>query len=149
MQIELDPVLYSHGLRTLQIYHTQLRLEWNSLNFHKKNIIESPLCRCGDVETTKHYFLNCPHYHVPRNQLLNDYLHLPIKTLLKGDTHLILDENETIFNAVQTFIAHTGRLTYSENANGLSKQVVKYIPYRGISLSNPYRNHHLHSQLIW
>ena len=38
---------------------------------------------------------------------------------------------------------------YSENANGLSKLVVKYIPYRGISLSNPYRNHHLHSQLIW
>ena len=38
---------------------------------------------------------------------------------------------------------------YSENANGLTKLVVKYIPNRGISLSNPYRNHHLHSQLIF
>ena len=38
---------------------------------------------------------------------------------------------------------------YSENANCLTKFVVKYIPYRGISLLNPYRNHQLHSQLIW
>ena len=37
---------------------------------------------------------------------------------------------------------------YSENINGLTKLVVKYIPYRGISLSNPYRNHQVHSQLI-
>ena len=38
---------------------------------------------------------------------------------------------------------------YSENTNCLTKLVVKYIPYRGISLSNPYKNHQLHSQLIW
>ena len=38
---------------------------------------------------------------------------------------------------------------YSENTNCLTKLVVKYIPYRGISLSNPNRNHQLHSQLIW
>ena len=107
------PSYYNYGLRTLQIYHTRLRLDCSSLNshLHKKNIVESPLCICGDAETTKHYLLHCPQYHVPRNQVLNDYLHMPIKTLLKGDPHLSVEENENIFNAVQTFIARTGRFT--------------------------------------
>ena len=107
------PSYHNHGLRTLQIYHARLRLDCSSLNshLHKKNIVESPLCICGDAETTKHYLLHCPQYHVPRNQVLNDYLHMPIKTLLKGDPHLSVEENENIFNAVQTFIARTGRFT--------------------------------------
>ena len=44
----------------------------------------------------------------------------------------------------KTFEGHC----YSENLNGLTKLVVKYILNRGTSLSILYRSHQIHSQLI-
>ena len=88
------PSYHNHGLRTLQVYHTRLRLECSSLNshFYKKKIVESPQCSCGAAETSKHYLLNCPNYTILRNQVLNNYLHMPIKTLLSGDPQLSGEE---------------------------------------------------------
>ena len=36
---------------------------------------------------------------------------MPVKTLLSGHPHLSGEENEQIFNGVQTFIARSGRFT--------------------------------------
>ena len=107
------PAYYNFGLRTLQIYHARLRLECSSLNFHlhKSKIVDSPRCNCGEPETTKYYLLQCPQYNIPRNQVPNDFLHMSIKTLLRGSPTLSVNENEAIFNAVQLFIARTGRFT--------------------------------------
>ena len=107
------PSYYNYSQRTLQIYHTRLRLECSSLKFHlyKSKIVDSPLCDCGEVETTKHYLIHYPQHHIPRNQFLTNFLDKPIKTLLHGYSRLTLAENEEIFNAVQTFIAHTKRFS--------------------------------------
>ena len=70
----------------------------------------SKICRAA--EKSKHYLLSCPNYTIIRNQVLNNYLHImPIKTLLNGDSQLSEEENEHIFNDVQTFIAHSVRFT--------------------------------------
>ena len=34
-----------------------------------KNIIDSPLCECGETEDTSHHFVNCPDYTRMRNEL--------------------------------------------------------------------------------
>ena len=46
------------GHRKLQILHTRLRTKCSSLNYDLfiKNIVDSPLCRCGKVENAEHFF---------------------------------------------------------------------------------------------
>ncbi|MEW8543133.1 MAG: reverse transcriptase family protein, partial [Candidatus Thiodiazotropha sp.] len=58
------PAYYNFGDRISQIYHTRLRLECSSLKQHlfRKNLIENPTCSCGQVETVKHYLLDCNNY---------------------------------------------------------------------------------------
>ena len=53
------PKYYSAGNRFLQIQHTRLRTGCSSLNQHlySKNITDNPLCVCGSVESTKHFFI--------------------------------------------------------------------------------------------
>ena len=36
-----------------------------------KHITDSPLCRCGEIENTGHYFLSCHLYHNQRVDLIN------------------------------------------------------------------------------
>ena len=63
------PTYYYCGSRKAQILHARLRTGCISLNmdlFHK-NITESPLCRCGSIEDTQHYFFHCRFYQGPRN----------------------------------------------------------------------------------
>ena len=47
-----------------------LRLGCSSLNhdLYRKNIIHSPLCTCGQIETQAHYLLHCPNNIVHRHQ---------------------------------------------------------------------------------
>ena len=45
---------------------------------------------------------------------------MPIKTLINGDPQLSGEENEYIFNAVQTFIARSGRFLVSDCRFGVS-----------------------------
>ena len=49
------------GHRKLQVLHTRLRTKCSALNYDLfiRNIVTSPLCRCGEVENAEHYFLNC------------------------------------------------------------------------------------------
>ena len=44
--------------RAGQLYHTRLRLECSSLNYHlyQKNLIDNPYCTCGQLESSTHFF---------------------------------------------------------------------------------------------
>jgi hypothetical protein len=67
---------YYIGKRLCQILHSRLRMHCSSLNQHlySKNIVDSPLCKCGAIETTEHYLLYCPLYNVQTVFLLSPFL---------------------------------------------------------------------------
>ena len=48
----------------------------SSLNQHlySKNIVDSPLCQCGAIETTEHHLLHCPLYNVHRQLFIEPFL---------------------------------------------------------------------------
>ena len=52
------------GHRKLQVLHTRLRTKCSALKYDLfiKNIVASPLCRCGEVENAEHYVLKCTFY---------------------------------------------------------------------------------------
>ena len=66
------PKHYLFGNRKVQILHTRLRINCSVLNYdlYLKNIIDSPLCRCNNIETVKHFFLDCPFYNNQRITLV-------------------------------------------------------------------------------
>ena len=77
-----------------------------------KNIVESPNCSCGAVETTKHYLFDCPRFSVSRRVLLDSIANIcipDVTIMLYGDKSLSSDMNETIFSAVQRFISDSKR----------------------------------------
>lgn len=108
------PKYYYYGKRISQIMHTRLRTNCSVLShdLFSKNIIQSPLCSCGEEETASHYFLHCPLYSTIRVRLLNCVSHFCIpstKVLLFGNPLLSLEDNCTIFAAVHTFIDKSKR----------------------------------------
>ena len=72
--LKKPPKYYYIGNRLSQIQHTRLRTDCSSLNHHlfSKNIVDSPHCACGAVETTKHYFFECQRYDEIRTTMLNE-----------------------------------------------------------------------------
>ena len=54
--------LVFYGDRKSQILHTRLRLKCSSLNnnLFLKNIVDSPICVCGESESNHHYLYECP-----------------------------------------------------------------------------------------
>ena len=54
------PPYYFSGSRLGQIYHARIQLNC-SLRYHlfQKNIIDNPVCECGEIENTSHFFLHC------------------------------------------------------------------------------------------
>ena len=112
------PTYYYCGSRKAQILHARLRTGCSSLNmdlFHK-NITESPLCRCGSIEDTQHYFFHCRFYQGPRNTLLNactTYQNLSLSLLLFGSSTLSLEVNIAILEHVHKYILDTKRFTLS------------------------------------
>ena len=52
------PRYYYHGNRKPQILHSRLRTGCSALNLDlfTKNITNSPLCSCGSIENSQHYF---------------------------------------------------------------------------------------------
>ena len=108
------PAYYYSGHRKAQIYHTRLRTNCSNLNLSlfQKNIVESPLCRCGDVESSDHFLLRCPLYRTFCDELIN--ITRPICTittevLLFGNPNLTNDENIIIFEAVRKYISSSKR----------------------------------------
>ena len=87
--------LYFFCERKVQIIHARLRNRGSSLNHHMflKNLVQSPRCRCGSVESTEHYFLKCPIYIEPRNRLnfsINEISRVSLGIVLYGDESLSL-----------------------------------------------------------
>ena len=108
------PKYFYTGNRKSQILHTRLRLGCSSLNYELflKNIFESPLCSCGAVENTEHFFFRCTLYRAQRGELLrqvSEYCTVTLDILLKGNALLSIESNQDIFVAVQNYIASTNR----------------------------------------
>ena len=70
--------------------------------------IYSPLCLCGNVESTDHYFLRCRFYHAQRAGLTQ---HNPVtlQALVLGNPLLSLPTNILIFEAVHKYITDMER----------------------------------------
>ena len=69
------------GNRRAQVLHTRLRTKCGSLNddLFQKRINDSPLCLCGNVENTDHYFVRCRFYHAQRAELIHEISqHAPV-----------------------------------------------------------------------
>lgn len=94
--------------------HTRLRTKCSSLNYeiYLKNLTESPLCRCGSIENSEHYFFYCHYYRNQRNELLQSLTQIcqvSVDVLLYGDNSLSIDTNTRIFQIVQKYIKDTKR----------------------------------------
>ena len=115
--ISLPPQYYFSGSRQSQILHCRLRTNCSSLNqhLHKKNIVDSPRCLCGSVESTYHYFFKCNMYTNIRVTLFNSIRPLcsdiTNHLLLHGKQTLSLDNNVLLFKHVQKFIIDSKRFS--------------------------------------
>ena len=109
------PVYYYVGNRQGQILHARLRMNSSSLNSHLfiRNLVESPNCRCGGLETNSHFLLSCPIYTIIRQELLTSLSGLPLQIdsniLLFGSNQLSDEQNSTVFIMVQKFIIKSKR----------------------------------------
>jgi hypothetical protein len=111
------PVHFYYGDRKLQIHHTRLRNHCSSLNEHlfSKNIINSPLCTCGEIETTYHYFFKCLLFETQRTQLIDNINALENATptlslVLYGDSDNP-QINKFVFEYVHYYIQQTKRFS--------------------------------------
>ena len=108
------PKYYYTGNRLCQVLHTRLRTDCSTLNQHlfQKNIVESPLCECGEIENTSHYLFKC---HIFANQRevmfmsISSLCTISLTTLLYGHPDLTDTTNKDIFHAVQHYIITSKR----------------------------------------
>ena len=135
------PTYYYCGSRKAQILHARLRTGCSSLNmdlFHK-NITESPLCRCGSIEDTQHYFFHCRFYQGPRNTLLNacsTYQNPSLSLFLFGSSTLSLEANIAILEHVHKYILDTKRFTLIKYHATLGRYIHMYTYTTGFQPSH-------------
>ena len=108
------PRYYYFGNRKAQSPHTRLRTGCSSLNLDLflKNISESPMCSCGSIENTQHFFFHCNLYHRQRTLLLNsvaNYCTPTLHILLHRDSSMSDNTNGNIFRHVHEFITDSKR----------------------------------------
>jgi hypothetical protein len=87
------PAHYYSGTRLGQILHTILRMNSSSLNEHLfiRNLVDTPNCACGQVESTSHFLISCKKYTDLLNELvytINYPVTIDVKLLLKGSDTL-------------------------------------------------------------
>ena len=76
------------------------------------DIIDSNMCKCGNIETTYHFFFECPLYTIYRNDLQIEtmFLHsLTLNIILNGDITLSAQRNIENHTAVSKYIMKTNR----------------------------------------
>jgi hypothetical protein len=109
------PTYYYAALtRKSHVLHTRLRSNCSSLNLtlFQKNIVESPLCNCGEIESPDHFLLRCVLYQNTRRELINRINHIGTITtelLLFGNPNLSVEINTQLFIAVQSYIMSSKR----------------------------------------
>ena len=104
--------LYNVGSRKGQILHTRLRLGCSSLNYdlYRRNITDSPLCACKQVESVSHFLLYCPQYNGQRHMFLHNLPCAPIvNNVLYGDETLSFEQNKRHILCVHSLILSTNR----------------------------------------
>ena len=111
---EQTPAYYNSGSRKGQILHTCLRLHCSNLNSHlaDRGVRDDRACHCGfQVESYKHFLLECSQYDEERDDLLDalQFQNICIKSLIYENEDLTLKDNQKIFRAVQKYIIHTKR----------------------------------------
>ena len=108
------PRYYYHANRKPQILHSRLQTSCSALNLDvfTKNITDLPLCSCGSIENSQHYFFHCRNYQAIRHELLNRIsliqnpsLHL----LFYGNPALTEASNMSIFDHIHNYILKSGR----------------------------------------
>ena len=102
------------GEREYQIIHTRLRNKCNSQNYDlfQTNLVPSRLCKCGEIETSQHYLLECKHHNIIKNNLFENTENLTTITLdvlLYGEESLTFHKNVRIFLEGQSFIRNSKR----------------------------------------
>ena len=108
------PKYFYVGDRRPQVLHTRLCTKCSALNYeiYLKNFTDTPLCRCGNIENSEHFFLQCRYYHRQRQEMIqtiSPLCHITLDVLLFGDSSLSMNTNTSIFTAVQKFIVETKR----------------------------------------
>ena len=103
-----------YGVRKTQILHTRLCMGCSLLNLDlfMKNITDSPMCQCGSIENTHHFFSHCNFYQRQCTILLISFAiyHTPtLNLLLNGDPSLSNAINEDIFEHVHEYILDSKR----------------------------------------
>ena len=123
---------YNCGSKYLNSLHTQLRLKRSVLNCHLHPIGLSitPACKCGKLETVKHFLIECNLYVHAREQLfakLDGLLEKRVSKYSKANlAHILLfgekphlsekyQHNKYIFLAVQSYLCQTKRLFFDES----------------------------------
>jgi len=104
--------------RLLETALARLRVGHVGLAQHKFRfrLTETPLCMCGEVETVKHFLLECENYHEIRSQMLRKIMNLninsPLNTkLLLGGSKCEKVDQMMIIKYVGEFLVGTGRLS--------------------------------------
>ena len=96
------PSYFYAGTRQLKMYQARLRMKCISLNnrLFTRNIVNSHLCRGGNIETKSHFIFKCPFYIVARLSLKTAIESLKATfdepTLLYGNEHLSNEGNTSI-----------------------------------------------------
>ena len=77
------------------------------------NIIDSPHCSCGGIESTEHFFISCPLFLRIRNKLENDLKNLTnafnLDIILHGNPFKDVITNKLISSAVNEYICNSQR----------------------------------------
>ena len=119
------PKYYLHGSRKANILHTRLRTNCSALNLclFQKNIVQSPLCNCGEIESNDHFLLRCYLHQNIRTEMLlavNRICTVTTEILLYGNPDLSDEDNVIIFDSVQKFILKSKRFDWgSQTAQNL------------------------------
>ena len=106
---------FCFGPRRSNVILTRLRLNCAPINSYlfKTGALDSPHCRCGyGIETTHHYFLECPLYAIERCALqtfMTQKSQFNLKSILYGDNLCTPDENKKIIEKVYNFIHNSKR----------------------------------------
>lgn len=114
LHLPKPPLYFNIGSREGQVLHARIRLGCSALNFdlHRKSIINSPLCRCGAIETPTHYLLLCPLYHTQRLRYLSNLpCPLLLNNLIYGNDNLTVEQNKYVFYKVQQYLTASKRFS--------------------------------------
>lgn len=112
---------------------TRLRTEFSDLRDHRfrhKFNCLNPICKCGlENETVEHFFLRCPRFSTPRNDLL-----LGIQNILKHDI------NSTLISPTHRPSDLTNLLLYgSESFNGIANKLILETSIRFVLFSKRFK----------